>query len=812
MKKKGFTLIELLAVIVILAIIALIAYPTVLNIIVDARESAVRESTKRIAKAAETHYIQEFLKNRKIDSIDLQGSILKYKGNKPDKGNILFDEEGKAYITMYMEGYCVERKYDGTINIEKKDAESCPIIYENEVADTCYSGEVISSYTIDQAKCELIISEEYDWYDETDVSKFCTKGELASDGWSLEKEIEYGYWDVALLEQEGIISNVQYETKCLSCFHAEPNVKYDIDIDACVNYIEEIGWTFDDEDDVKAFCTVGEQSSSGSIEKEIEWSQPSDTFGSETLKSKGILKGTSNDGVSVVDYKCVEGNPWGLPTITDVVMPTKINGEYVKKIKDYAFSEYDITSADLNGATKLEVIEHDAFSYNENLTEIKIPYSTKYIHTELCSECEKLEKIEIDNYIDSIKGEPWVDGLSPEVIWLRGARPLDPDTSGANAPILLDNMIPVLNAGKKWIYVDQNTNWYNYGEKQWANGVILKEGVTKSVGDEITDEDVALWYVWIPRYTYTIFNEPVLCSSIAGLNTTYNSNYAVCYSGDTVDTFVGTNYVYAPVDEQIINIKFEKGLTSSGSVACTDYLNQTDSNGNLIRISEQCTDNKNGNIKKDISTYTHPAFSFGDRELPGIWVAKYTSRLENNKIVINQTSGSELVGITGNDHYNKTVSIDTTYGTNGNNHIINSMEWGALAYLTQSKYGLGMTNLSESIIKSSNGNVTGIYFVGEYRQEYCAGKVALIANYDTKLYDMYTTSTKLDGLSRSKLGDAIKEVQTWEERTTNRYDQMPYDSETYLSRIDPFLHSVSEYDSYIYWNTTSRAVAIPPQR
>ena len=42
--KKGFTLIELLAVIVILAIIAVIAVPIVLNIINDAKESAILRS------------------------------------------------------------------------------------------------------------------------------------------------------------------------------------------------------------------------------------------------------------------------------------------------------------------------------------------------------------------------------------------------------------------------------------------------------------------------------------------------------------------------------------------------------------------------------------------------------------------------------------------------------------------------------------------------------------------------------------------------------------------------------------------------
>ena len=44
--KKGFTLIELLAVIIILAIIALIATPIVLNVINDARKSAGLSETE----------------------------------------------------------------------------------------------------------------------------------------------------------------------------------------------------------------------------------------------------------------------------------------------------------------------------------------------------------------------------------------------------------------------------------------------------------------------------------------------------------------------------------------------------------------------------------------------------------------------------------------------------------------------------------------------------------------------------------------------------------------------------------------------
>ena len=43
MKQKGFTLIELLAVIVVLAVIALIATPLVMNAIEDARKGALEQ-------------------------------------------------------------------------------------------------------------------------------------------------------------------------------------------------------------------------------------------------------------------------------------------------------------------------------------------------------------------------------------------------------------------------------------------------------------------------------------------------------------------------------------------------------------------------------------------------------------------------------------------------------------------------------------------------------------------------------------------------------------------------------------------------
>jgi len=51
--KKGFTLVELLAVIIILAVIALIATPIVLNVVEKTRKSAFESSVNGIIEAIE---------------------------------------------------------------------------------------------------------------------------------------------------------------------------------------------------------------------------------------------------------------------------------------------------------------------------------------------------------------------------------------------------------------------------------------------------------------------------------------------------------------------------------------------------------------------------------------------------------------------------------------------------------------------------------------------------------------------------------------------------------------------------------------
>ncbi len=103
MKKKGFTLIELLAVIVVLAIIALIATPIVMNTIKSAKKGAAERSADSYIGAVETAVATAKLDGKDIPDgtyqIDSDGNLtgeglpdgkltIDMKGNKPTGGTI----------------------------------------------------------------------------------------------------------------------------------------------------------------------------------------------------------------------------------------------------------------------------------------------------------------------------------------------------------------------------------------------------------------------------------------------------------------------------------------------------------------------------------------------------------------------------------------------------------------------------------------------------------------------------------------------------------------------------------------------------
>ena len=112
MKKKGFTLIELLAVIVVLAVVALISMPLVLNTIDKAKRGAAIESANGVISAAENKYMSSMITGDKDTRFDFPSDTkLSIKGTKPTSGTVVVDKNGNVSATLEINGYCIKRRF-----------------------------------------------------------------------------------------------------------------------------------------------------------------------------------------------------------------------------------------------------------------------------------------------------------------------------------------------------------------------------------------------------------------------------------------------------------------------------------------------------------------------------------------------------------------------------------------------------------------------------------------------------------------------------------------------------------------------------
>ena len=228
--------------------------------------------------------------------------------------------------------------------------------------------------------------------------------------------------------------------------------------------------------------------------------------------------------------------------------------------------------------------------------------------------------------------------------------------------------------------------------------------------------DITSMWVWIPRYKYEIFN--------------------------------GNNGL---ANEQMINVVFEHGTETTGTVSCQDDILKTTSSAS----SQICTDSKFTTINNGQSTYTHPAFNFGNEKLTGFWIGKFenstddatcnTSASEANcsktnlNIVIKPSEKSlryisisnMFANVRKMETYNNihgfsqseevTTWLDSDSNLTGDiasdsntidTHVIKNMEWGAVAYLSQSKFGKYNNSLYTGIYREIYNNNNSNYLTG----------------------------------------------------------------------------------------------------
>lgn len=268
--------------------------------------------------------------------------------------------------------------------------------------------------------------------------------------------------------------------------------------------------------------------------------------------------------------------------------------------------------------------------------------------------------------------------------------------------------------------------------------------MTEDNGVVINNDDVSSYYVWIPRYKYKLWN-------VTGT--------------PGVDSYDAYN--------KGIEIEFENKTESSGIIKCENYVCYND---NLLITKVTDSDNN--------KYYTHPAFTNGDNELTGLWVSKYEISTSDSAC-----NGDNIDGCLSNQ-----LKIESKIGNNvwrnnylsyyyqdikkisNNYHVIKNTEWGALTYLTHSKYGLCKDNVCSNIgtnktyisgndIKdSTTGNMYGVFDLSGSASEFVMGSYSNLDNQlllngshfgniqiDRNEYDLYHENTFI-------LGDATREI------------------------------------------------------
>ncbi len=263
--------------------------------------------------------------------------------------------------------------------------------------------------------------------------------------------------------------------------------------------------------------------------------------------------------------------------------------------------------------------------------------------------------------------------------------PDDNPKNVANAPELTAGMIPVYYDGEKWKVAPKDNaenKWYEYTStnKQWANIVTVEEskateysattnGADK-VGTEVKMNDITTFFVWVPRYAYSI-----------------EKGYKT--SDDLKPSATGTK----------ISVSFLKDKTNVGTDGVT-Y--ETDYDASKVLA---------GQVTPKI---VHPAFGDGAEAVTGIWVAKFeasgttsegqavgnrkgetgalTEADESTyvKVLPNVVSWRDI-SIGESQYQSMKMKEDTThYGWTSdkvNSHLMKNSEFGAVAYLCYSAFG-----------------------------------------------------------------------------------------------------------------------------
>ena len=322
------------------------------------------------------------------------------------------------------------------------------------------------------------------------------------------------------------------------------------------------------------------------------------------------------------------------------------------------------------------------------------------------------------------------------------------EAKGVNTPkVEGTGLIPVYHNGSTWVDLTENStedewnNWYSYdtANKKWANA---------------RTADGSMW-VWIPRYEYKINSsaKTIDVKFIQGTSTTITSGY-------TLHPAFSTDIANGGWDSNIPGFWVAKypagwqngtnGATSIGTPERSSKTYQTTSVNNTY----------DGNISTG-KQMSYPVF-------------------KANTYAYNYITVGDVYTLS------QDIKNASRYGLSGvDSHLQKNSEWGAVAYLAHSEYGLNKTEVTQNTTNknssptgiyavtspesttntSTTQNITGVYDMSGCVWEYTAsffqgGTTTYITGMPTgsssKYVTLYTGST-------GKPGDATTETSGWNE-------------------------------------------------
>ncbi len=369
---------------------------------------------------------------------------------------------------------------------------------------------------------------------------------------------------------------------------------------------------------------------------------------------------------------------------------------------------------------------------------------------------------------------------------------------GVNRPKLSNGMIPIKydNVKQKWVITNEyDDEWYEYktaSNLAWAN-VMLSDGTYKASAKgkpdeeggytddgttEVEEDELGSMFVWIPRFAYSI--------------TKYHTD-----SNGTEGT-----------TQKIFDVSFIQGTGS------------TDFEGNRYGYSYDLSEANEGQPTPKV---VHPAFSFGGNNLTGIWVAKFEASMNetNENTTANNNVTTKTVKVLPNAETWRYINVgnvfmnclnmnraDNIYGLSQgktDSHLMKNTEWGAVAYLAASQYGVvptinnkhednaasniyhewaGGQNYVANVSQSTTGNITGIY-------DMCGGAWEYVAAY----YDNGTSNLNGQAKDVFKSDGTLKDEY---EKYWNKYEVGNEEKTTYKDLANlwnkNYDSSTSKYD------------------